>query len=496
MASSFDFASWPPDLSNTQLDELRLNATRFALANGLLYLPPHPPSGPPPATPSSAIHAPLSLVPSPLPRHLFEQAWNIQRVYNHVYARVAMDYDFLDKVLGAEQGVGKVDDFVGKLWKGWKAIRDDGVQSGLHLGIFRSDYLIHDGTELKQVEFNTISSSFGTLSERVARLHRYLARTTDYFGTSPALSNLSNFPENNTTKGVVQGLAEAHKAYLSSAEKTPAILFVVQPNERNVFDQLWLEYELMESHGIKIHRRTLTELASSASLHASGALIIDGTIEVSVVYYRAGYTPNDYFGEDEWNARFLLERSNAINCPSIPLHLAGSKKIQEVLTQPDVVERYLPPSSSPSTSSDLRRTWQKMFSLDVPRAIQNATEGHLNFVLKPQREGGGNNVYHTNIPNFLQSLPVHERAAWIAMELIRVPAGVGGYLVRSGADPDAPVTRSEIASELGIFGWALFGDGEVKKEDTVGWLVRTKGKESDEGGVATGFSVLDSLVLV
>jgi glutathione synthase len=30
----------------------------------------------------------------------------------------------------------------------------------------------------------------------------------------------------------------------------------------------------------------------------------------------------------------------------------------------------------------------------------------------------------------------------------------------------------------------------------VGWLVRTKGKDSNEGGVATGFSVLDSVLLV
>ena len=34
------------------------------------------------------------------------------------------------------------------------------------------------------------------------------------------------------------------------------------------------------------------------------------------------------------------------------------------------------------------------------------------------------------------------------------------------------------------------------KEKEVGWLVRTKGKDSNEGGVAAGFSVLDSIVLV
>lgn len=54
----------------------------------------------------------------------------------------------------------------------------DAIQP-LHLGLFRSDYMIHAGDAdkpagLKQVEFNTISSSFGTLSERSAQLHRFV----------------------------------------------------------------------------------------------------------------------------------------------------------------------------------------------------------------------------------------------------------------------------------------------------------------------------------
>lgn len=47
----------------------------------------------------------------------------------------------------------------------------------LQLGLFRSDYMIHapssdEPASLKQVEFNTISSSFGTLSQRTSELHQ------------------------------------------------------------------------------------------------------------------------------------------------------------------------------------------------------------------------------------------------------------------------------------------------------------------------------------
>ena len=47
----------------------------------------------------------------------------------------------------------------------------------LSLGLFRSDYMVHQGDPdtvptIKQVEFNTIASSFGGLSSRTSDLHR------------------------------------------------------------------------------------------------------------------------------------------------------------------------------------------------------------------------------------------------------------------------------------------------------------------------------------
>lgn len=120
----FDFASWPPSLPKEQLEALTLYATTYALSHGLLYLPP---ADRQPTVPSAAIHAPISLFPSPIPRALFEHGRKIQRIYNVLYARIAMDDEFLDEVMGAEKGVGKVDDFIGQLWMGWKRLRDIGL---------------------------------------------------------------------------------------------------------------------------------------------------------------------------------------------------------------------------------------------------------------------------------------------------------------------------------------------------------------------------------
>lgn len=50
--------------------------------------------------------------------------------------------------------------------------------------------------------------------------------------------------------------------------------------------------------------------------------------------------------------------------------------------------------------------------------------------------------------------------------------------------------RSEVVSELGIYGWALFSpEMGVRECGDAGWVVRTKSVESNEGGIGTGSSV-------
>lgn len=495
---------WPPELSEEQRAQLIDLATTYSLANGLAYLPNPAPSGPP----TFAIHAPFTLIPTPYPRDLFTKAQKLQHIYNVLYSRVTLDTPFLDRVLGAEGGVGRVDEFVGTLWKGWKAIRDNNggkELQPLHLGLFRSDYLIHQPSpessdlSIKQVEFNTISSSFGALSEKTAALHRYLFAITGYYGAASCLT-AENFPSNQTASGLARGMVVAHQAYGSASA---SILFVVQPRERNVFDQRQLEYELVEKHGIHIVRQTFDELRNNMSVSSDGLLTIKvlgrpQPVEISVVYYRAGYAPTDYPTPQQYHVRFEIERSRAIKCPSIPMQLAGAKKVQQVLADPGVLESFLqdPQKGKVFINEDLaelRDSWVGMWGLEEADGTTRARERHSQLVLKPQREGGGNNVYRTNIPAFLDTLPDKEREAWIAMELITPPDGSKNWLLKAGEDQAA---LKDVVSELGIFGWAVFGDDTPIQEDTAGWLVRTKGKDSDEGGVAVGFSVLDSLVLV
>jgi glutathione synthase len=92
---------------------------------------------------------------------------------------------------------------------------------------------------------------------------------------------------------------------------------------------------------------TLHEVATTAKL-VNRQLIVprasaeNNTQEISVVYLRAGYGPSDYPSKTEWQGRRLLELSKAIKCPTIITQLAGCKKIQQLLSNSGILERYVP----------------------------------------------------------------------------------------------------------------------------------------------------------
>ena len=73
------------------------------------------------------------------------------------------------------------------------------------------------------------------------------------------------------------------------------------------------------------------------------------------------------------------------------------------------------------------------------------------YVVKPQREGGGNNVYDEDIVPFLKSIETStERDAYIMMDRIHPPLTTN-YMVR----PATPVQLVKCISELGIFGYII-----------------------------------------
>lgn len=398
-------------------------------------------------------------------------------------------------------------------------MKNEGYVQPLSLGLFRSDYMAHapsdsNSVSLKQVEFNTISSSFGGLSSLVTKLHTELLTSPPgasvTYPPHPMLKD-GQPPANIAIPTLVSGLAAAHAAYghsKSSPQLPLCILFLVQDGERNVFDQHELSARLTEHHRISVFRVTATNVLNHTSipssnpsrpLHYTPPSSPSTPFEVSTIYLRAFYSPSDYPTASSWEARTHLERSAAIKCPSVLTQLAGCKKVQQILAQPsgesDHLSSFLPNVSS-SLMDKIRSTFAPQYDLAVSgrgRELALNPSTAVSHVLKPQREGGGNNIYRDAIPGFLRSLPEKDWKGWILMELIQPHEEARNVALRS----DGEVLSGNVVGELGVFGAILWNNnGDVVHNEQGGWLMRTKAKDSDEGGVAAGFSSLDSILLV
>nr|CAB3490442.1 unnamed protein product [Digitaria exilis] len=140
----------------------------------------------------------------------------------------------------------------------------------------------------------------------------------------------------------------------------------------------------------------------------------------------------------------------------------------------------------------LRRSFAGLWSLDNEEIVKSAIEKPDLFVLKPQREGGGNNIYGRDLRDTLIKLQKEQGeslAAYILMQRI-FPKSSLTPLVRGG-DCFEDLT----ISELGIYGAYLRNKDKVILNNQCGYLMRTKVSSSNEGGVAAGFAVLDSIYL-
>lgn len=80
-----------------------------------------------------------------------------------------------------------------------------------------------------QVELNTIASSFGCLSTLVSRMHKHILERS----ARPDV-DLSNLPANEAMDDIADGIGAAVREFGSP---DAVALFIVQPSERNSYDQ-------------------------------------------------------------------------------------------------------------------------------------------------------------------------------------------------------------------------------------------------------------------
>jgi len=91
---------YPPNITSAEREALVRAANDWALAHGLAIRPPQSVvSGEVDSDGITAIHVPLTIFPSPFPRGCFDQAREVQKRYNELYAIISMEEAFLFRAL-------------------------------------------------------------------------------------------------------------------------------------------------------------------------------------------------------------------------------------------------------------------------------------------------------------------------------------------------------------------------------------------------------------
>lgn len=453
-----------------------------------------------------------TLFPTLFPKSLFDEAMALQTTFNKLYATMAEDDKWLFQVLGP---LIDSDPLASKLWAIYQEVKREGCVQDLTLGIFRSDYMLHLPSssqsdrpvrlELKQVELNTISCAGGVHGNTVSNMHRHLHRSGAYESPSTSINlTASMLPPNDNIRSITAGLAAAHRIYSSTMfpTKETCILMIVQSPNFNIADERPIEYALWDD-SIPCYRVAFNrDVLSQTSLSLNRELIYQppnrmAPMEVSVVYYRSGFEVKEY-DDAGCMARLQLECSRAIKCPSILGHLSTFKKVQQALTEAGVLEKFLIPEESRAVEETFMKMWpldESPDGLQARKVVANIDTAQ-NYILKPSLEGGGHNIYGSDIVPFMKATPKELWHTYILMSKIRPPP-----LQNTMIGPTR-LYAGPVISELGVFGIFLWrraqkgGRAEIVHELDPCWSFKTKSADVDEMSVVKGYGCFDSPALV
>lgn len=369
----------------------------------------------------------------------------------------------------------------------------------------RSDFMLDPHYGPRLVECNSIAAGMAAFGEQIQHLHDYTReRWPDEFCRFTPRSNEGPIP-NHAIANFCQAVTVAAERIRAEhgGEGAPTLLMVVQENEDNVFDQYLLQRAL-EKNGVRTFRRTFRQLHEQLSSGPNGRLLLKDNGAIDVVYLRAGYQYRDYLAVDLDTrrccdalraTRIFIERHRVAVNATVSQQLATSKRTQQYLCEASA-ESLRDRGLAPEDIVSLKTILAEMRSVDRSTLEWLEDEGvAADWVLKNQGEGGGHCLFDQQIIEQLKRLQTNDFAAWTLMKRLRpVARKTPTVLIREAG---ASVTEG-LVSELGLF-TAHYGSESLLKSigassGYLGYLVRSKPPGVNEGGIHSGFGVLDSLL--
>lgn len=419
---------------------------------------------------------PVSFKHATFPKDRYQEMKDLNVIQNELWAKMSDDSKFmLENVVELE----KHDDFVHRFVNIYKKVLQCKTAQKIRCGISRNDYMMEEDGSYYQVELNLIAASLGPISESHLK---GLQDIDALFGQTPCTWT------NPNREFLTESLYQAFLAY----GNPKAIMVMVAPKERNVVDQ-WAPSKELLKKGIKVKRFCFEELAQSMVFDDQTGIVSMYGEEIAFFYFRSGYMPDQY-NEAAWKVREVMECSQAIKCPDVTLQLINMKYFQYVINFPETWTKF---GYSKETFDSVNKTFKdiKIFS-DFECKKEKLLEyihqngGPNNFVLKPQREGGGNNYFKEEILKRIQEDSEDILQGYILMELIKSKP-YGGIFTNWKTINVRPVV-----DELGVFYFFLTAEGKMLKTLEGGSLVRSKILGTTEGGVAAGYAFINSVNVI
>jgi glutathione synthase len=173
-------------------------------------------------------------------------------------------------------------------------------------------------------------------------------------------------------------------------------------------------------------------------------------------------------------------------------YLCTFKVFQYQLQKPEILLKYVPEEL---IANDLRRFFAKIYYVNEMseeeriKIFKEIREDVHKYIVKPQKEGGGNNYYNEEILKLLpeegsSEITEHLRNSMI-MERINPPE------IKTSLLHHNILRTLKTISEISVYGIILSNTDKIWMNETAGFLIRTKEHTSQEGGVIVGVSAID-----
>lgn len=402
---------------------------------------------------------PVSLTPWRLSRELWQQVLNYSQLLSRLLWAVSRDMSWMTSQLSSLTTANLLSELI--------ALPQAFSQISQAVPIMRHDFLLDCHGQWRWVESNTIAAGMGPLNQQLVQL---LSRDYPRLAPNPAISEQA--------VALYQAAMALRQRFQGNSV---VIVFVVEPEEDNIFDQQLLQRALQD-YGAKVLRLTLYQLTQTR-VNSFNRLQLGGGDEVDLLYYRTGYNRSDYNSTAELNLRSKFQQVALVQCPDLPLQLAGSKWIQAGLSQlllscDPLLLRW---GLNHTGIKQLRKVVMPLIPLSQLQPAKVQAYINNGWILKSQHEGGGSVWCGADARKQLSKLddslvlmaPVD---SYIRTETVQ--------LLRHGS----LFSQQATVSELGIFSVGT-------NHHYGGYLLRSKAAGQLAGGIHRGGAVLDTVII-